>query len=913
MKVRSKSKKLQATRIFTDRQEPRDAFWNNYKKVKETLHQNREICVLEYYGIGGIGKSTLLHKLSIEMKEKLENPRIAMFDFSRKQDMITVLESLRNQLQDNYEFEFQKFDIGLYAYAKKVGEDMKDLKMKSFVDNSPALSCILETMGVIPTVNILAQLAKATDKAVVYIYNRLNDKKQELAKIENLDSEALYQYLIELFASDLSDNLEKVKEPLVIMFDTYERLVNEMSSLGEPLNNDLWIRGPEGLIQNIPNVLWVIAGREKLKWERFDSGWKDSLETHLLGNLGKNDATDFLRNAGISDHILRDELYKLTQGTPVYLDLCVERYVALKENGQNPVATDFGEDVYSLIERFARYMDDNKKDIVYVLSCLAIWNDEMMKSIASQVLPGFSLTAYEKVKDFSFINKLDNGYYSIHQTVGEILYKYCGKSIKEKTEIQAVAFFRDKLDEVHVISSDVIYCIKQYLKFILSIYNDDTDLNKALDNKILFLLANLSDFGQFKEFETDFEPFVENANRSKDKDFQLKIFEIYSHMLFNNSEYKKALEFSKKIFEISKEFYGESNIETIRHQETYGVMLRKTGQVEDSVWHASDALEKYKTEFGDDDWRTLDAKHVLANSLSSAGLHNEAYEYLTEVVQKYHDLYGIKNQDTLSAYCDYANELAELGHLKDAIEIYEIVVDVAEETFGGGHPFTLSTVGNWASILDDYGDYDRAKDIYVELIKEYIELFGEFHPKTLDIKNNYANSLEHLSLYNEAEAIKVSVLDCYQLVYGEKDSNTIRGMNNLAFLYHLMNLPEKGLPIALKMKALLDENIIKDPALVIDYTNTLVWLYIDSGLFSEAAELGFDLVVEIEEKLHDFYGLRADVYHSTAYALFKLGSFKKAFEYAKNSQKNLQQVESSDNKKSNNIEELIKKIKFMMA
>jgi len=115
---------------------------------------------------------------------------------------------------------------------------------------------------------------------------------------------------------------------LVIFLDTYEKLVNGMLSVGESLNNDRWIRG---LILNIPNVLWVIAGREKLKWEAFDSAWSKALEQHLLGSLTQNDSTQFMQSAGITDPALLEGLYQLTDGTPVYLDLCADRYDHLKQ------------------------------------------------------------------------------------------------------------------------------------------------------------------------------------------------------------------------------------------------------------------------------------------------------------------------------------------------------------------------------------------------------------------------------------------------------------------------------------------------------------------------------------------------------------------------------------------------------
>ena len=37
MKIRRKSERVQAGRIFTDRKEPRDAFWNLYELTKKDM------------------------------------------------------------------------------------------------------------------------------------------------------------------------------------------------------------------------------------------------------------------------------------------------------------------------------------------------------------------------------------------------------------------------------------------------------------------------------------------------------------------------------------------------------------------------------------------------------------------------------------------------------------------------------------------------------------------------------------------------------------------------------------------------------------------------------------------------------------------------------------------------------------
>ena len=59
LKVRKQNSTSQASRIFTDREEPRKSFWKKYDEFKSIMHDG-DVRVLAYYGIGGIGKSSLL-------------------------------------------------------------------------------------------------------------------------------------------------------------------------------------------------------------------------------------------------------------------------------------------------------------------------------------------------------------------------------------------------------------------------------------------------------------------------------------------------------------------------------------------------------------------------------------------------------------------------------------------------------------------------------------------------------------------------------------------------------------------------------------------------------------------------------------------------------------------------------------
>jgi len=158
---------------------------------------------------------------------------------------------------------------------------------------------------------------------------------------------------------------------------------------------------------------------------------------------------NFLEYAGVSEEKLRSEIYHLTHGTPVYLDLCVDRYYSIIENNEAPEIEKFGTNINNIVERFIRYMDNTQMDIVYLLSCLDEWTDDFLFENAHKILNGVSYTALEKIKGYSFILTEDNIKFTMHQTIRDTLYSDSkNKFIKEKTNVFMESCLYNELEQV---------------------------------------------------------------------------------------------------------------------------------------------------------------------------------------------------------------------------------------------------------------------------------------------------------------------------------------------------------------------------------------------------------------------------------------------------------------------------------
>ncbi|NMB29688.1 MAG: tetratricopeptide repeat protein [Clostridiaceae bacterium] len=820
MKVTGKSPTPKASRYFTDRKQPLEIFWEKYNIYQQRMEKDApNISVLMYYGMEGIGKSALIAEIISEMKEKLTNPQFVYYDFNIKQDKRGVLERIRNILVNDYEYSFPLFDLALYNYAQKIGEDVTSSDIQPFLGGSKLLSTMLDLAGKIPAAGVVTTLTKYADLGFSIINELLGKHKRELIEIELKDPTALYAYLPSLFAQDLAENLEHNRQPLVIFLDTYEKLVNEMLPVGEPLNNDEWIRGDRGLIPNIPNVLWVIAGREKLKWEAFDSSWSKTLEQHLLGSLTQNDSTQLMRSAGITDPDLLEGLYQLTGGTPVYLDLCVDRYDHLKQKRISFELETFGQNEHALIERFVRFMDMSKKYIVHVLSLLEIWNDEMMYMIGPNVIPDFSRTTYEEVKEYSFISEYE-GLYVMHQTVRKVLSDSCPMTTADRTFEKAVQFCKEKLTDKNLRDDMFEQYLLWFVRFKMKVIKQ-SDVITFFEDELLEHFVQLLDIGKIETAEKllnlifsaiekqseayaylmlrmsdvkksagDFEQSLKYAMRSKNLYADLKGTEHLAYLnalkhygvaLFNTGNDKRSSEIFNHLLKKRAEIQGENHPDTIGAMHHVANSLSALGKNEEVLKIREEVLSKRMEILGEDHPDTVSAMHHLASSLSALGKNEEALTINYELVSKRKEMLGEDHPDTISAKRYLAFSLSGLGKYEEAKELFEEVLSSSREIFGVNHPDTLGAMQHMANSLFLLGEYEETLKIREEILSKRKEFFGDNHPDTLATMQHIANNLFLLGKYEEALNIHANVLSKRKKILGENHPDTISAKRYLAF------------------------------------------------------------------------------------------------------------------------------------
>ncbi len=840
-KIQNGSYNEKASRIFTDRDEPRKAFERQYEQVKaEITSGDREIHILSYYGLGGIGKSRLLEILRERLGEIEEEPLYAFFDFNTGDDnkitpdRYTVLTSLRNQLCEKYHFHFSLLDTALYVHASKVGQPYDSPEVRQFTDKSTVLKCLDAVGEFSRPVGIAVKLISALDKTQAAVRSYIKQNSRIIDEIERLDAREIYRRLPYFFSVDLNDNLKNKKEPLVVFLDTYERLVNEIGGSGDIYSNDLWLRDDNGPVQRTAGALWVIAGREKLMWDVFDHELADNMEQHLLGDLSPQDSNSFLSGSGVGGQELRDGIYNLTGGVPLYLDLCVSRYNDLIKKGETPDISHFGNTPAELVERFVRYMDADIQQFVYKLVCIGTWTDKTLM----EIMPETNILLYEEVKNLSLVFEAEGGGYTIHRIAADVLFEKCPSLIKQNT---ADALLGKYLPEVkrEEFSQGYATALVYAVKGAVLKYDDYLDVIKYFAENINKHLRNYAKEGYFEQAGAAYDIYYECIAKSNNASAIVLALMTKVDLLEYGGEYREALELAEESYAFAEKHYPDNKSINMPFKRKLVILKRYCGDPE-AIELQKQVLDYCRTKENPDELEIVSALNELAlcytgldksrdSAQKALELLNEAQEIcdrrlaeedplaLTvmanrastmkdisrekcieavelqrKCVRLHEKSVGEENYGTVRAREILVVTLRDIGELEEALTEQNKVVDLCRRKYGENHPDTINARSVYASILAKHKDKDKIKEavnILTDVIEKEKKFVGENHPHTAADLSLLGHTLVGAGMYGEALRRTKEAKEKFEYLYGETGDPTLSATYGLALCYDYCRQP----------------------------------------------------------------------------------------------------------------------------
>ncbi len=413
-----------AARQFTDR----ESFLAAFKvALAEKVSNPKEQRVFVLYGIGGIGKTRLRKELMQGLAAAQPELPMAVLDFAEPslREPDAALASLRQSLGREHGVDFRRFDIA-YAVYWKLARPTTPMSAATipFYDESSLVANAASILTSVPIVGLLPALARAYAKGEAKLVEWLTKRGQsELAALCRMKEPAeVREWLPAFWAADVREHLEKAGGTAVVCIDTFEALVQAERAEGRVHELEAWVRE---LVAQLPEALWVICGREKLRWDEADSDWRGCLSQHLVGGLAEADCDRFLQSCGVPDASVRRAIIAGSKGVPFYLDLAVDTYEEIAAAGGTPGPEDFGEQPRELFVRFLRHLGDVESETLKVLAVPRFFDRDLFKLLLTEFRTGYPVTAFDRLCRFSFINEgALPGSYTMHQLMRESLLAY---------------------------------------------------------------------------------------------------------------------------------------------------------------------------------------------------------------------------------------------------------------------------------------------------------------------------------------------------------------------------------------------------------------------------------------------------------------------------------------------------------
>ncbi|MFI6495687.1 tetratricopeptide repeat protein [Streptomyces sp. NPDC050564] len=431
-----------AVKLFIDRDEECLAFdmavQMHHNHITDSHFDSQDVVsprrnVLTFFGAGGVGKSSLSRALEIRhsgddrqqrqnwpvMQRQFEKPVEARVDLASDSgiDLERILLSIRAAV-GRLGRPMHAFDITFSRYWEHAHPDTP---LDEFLRGDGALRRASEAIRLPEQMQEgLAEIAGAfgSSSAMVSAASRIalaigraarrhralrhaiedcRRLKPLLQAEPDLESLSYYPHLLSWDLSELSRKLEG-QFHVTVFLDTFEDVTRQTDrSFERLLQRLIWL---------MPNVLFVISGRNRLDWadprSAGDLQWSgpeswpglaigSSVEPaqHMVGHLSYDDSARFLslrlRNGDepVINADIRAQIARASGGYPLYLDLAVARYIQIVGAGARPEPTDFVSGFPGLVSRVLRDLDSDERRLVRILSLLDSFDVELAVSLAN--------------------------------------------------------------------------------------------------------------------------------------------------------------------------------------------------------------------------------------------------------------------------------------------------------------------------------------------------------------------------------------------------------------------------------------------------------------------------------------------------------------------------------------------------
>ena len=786
---------------FQGRQKYIEVFQNRTKWLSE--HMSQDSLVTNYYGFGGIGKSTLLKKLK-DTAEK-QNIKFVSYEFDdTENDPAAVILTLAVAIGRKYHGHIWDRTIDLldqcgvdgsileqnYSKAGKVYEAGTGL-----ADGAITIGGMLwpeaALLKTISNVNKGYKTLKALRKNSAVIGGQFG-KKEGSAADHYANEETLAMVLAEAFASDLRVLLSEQNLPLIIALDGLERYYKQSS-------DDAWLK--QMIIQS-EGIHWILSGRDKLVWNEdvwtmeADSDVPHFVSAHLEA-LSREESDQYFIKAEVvnkDDEKWSEYLFQLTDGVPFYMYLCVDIYVQLLNRGVEPSVENFDieitEDKHNVQSKLIERWAGENADYIREFAAAYKWNNEILKDASISLSP--SAKDWFALSKKKSIFQLDQrGSHMFHDVIQEVITE--NALSKEMhgfmNHMQANAeFYMDAVKQVNG-NPAVLYTGADTLLYYLNLKNDKWHTDAVNTHSIIrSLLEYCQWFQDCGDWHRELElcerllAFVDGRDDIQEP-VRGDVYSWYAMANYNMGGYSEALEYYQKDIDICERIYGTDHIVTAEVYNDIGSLYQELGEYPTALEYLSKALEVRQNILGPDHPDVAGSYNNLGLLLMNSGHYEEAENCFSRALDLIRKLRTFSPSFVATVFDNCGLLLTYTGRYSEALKFLTKALEIREKELSPDHPNLAESHNNIAGVFSDMGDSSNALDHFKQALEIEIKILGPEHPLTGLTYNNIVTEYLNLGDCNQAEPYNLKALEINEKSVGTMHPNTAITYSNTGAIH----------------------------------------------------------------------------------------------------------------------------------
>ncbi|MGW6299664.1 tetratricopeptide repeat protein [Peribacillus butanolivorans] len=661
------------------------------------------VCV--FYGVGGIGKTSLRKALSQQIAK--ENPDILQvhLDFYY-QELCTLggaMSFISNYLKKNRNIRFRAYEKAYSIYWDKRNSDLA-LNQKGgipLLDETDYVGNIIKDLSDTMTAGTLPKavgfLHKYINKAVDYFHNKDNDLLKELPKMEPREIEQLLPYF---WAQDIREYLYNEGVKAVFFFDTFEQ-VQKQANHKLKRKSTLWI---ERLINLIPEVTFVIFGREPVEWkaEELRKSYANVKEFPVK-ELNETDTKHLLTISGVINSDIQHIIWSASKGLPYYIELAIDTYKRINRT-RTPQPKDFSEVQDEVLARLIENLEPDEIETLKALSTVRAWDKDIFKVIKDT---GHAIQSLKTITRFSFIQE-QNGLWTMHQLMRDSLQQ-------------------ELLEEDEQLSCEIHYSVYQHYQEKLN-NNISLDISEEYISDVAECFYHASHCITISKLVNWVREHTEVLSSYQWRDYLIFLYEELLNIIENSNDGLEDKVLQAQVLDFLGSMY--SDIMKYKHAE---VLLKKALEIKQN--YREDMLQSKDYESGDYYQQLFLSYQSLSVVSNILGRQKQLEEYYTNAltILSGNDAYFIDNKDKIHFLNQLGIFYINYGKLEDAQHCLKLAIK-AEEQFGGHRTRTMaSLLKNLGTLYTEQGNSEtaihtllKAHDIAKEL-KEHKDLMGWIH------------------------------------------------------------------------------------------------------------------------------------------------------------------------------------------